>query len=112
MNIRKVADNYALSVCSMGIVNSQSCLQDAFICGFDYAKTHMWNDASSLPREQHPVIIECEHGAVFNGMYSYGKWYQMDGYKVDNCGKVPVYSSFVEIPKEWKPIRWTNILHL
>jgi hypothetical protein len=79
--------------------------------GMPLIRVHVWDEVEEvLPKKQHPVVVECEHGVVFCGYYDNGKWFEMDGYKVDSCNGDPVYSSFVEIPKEWKPIRWADIL--
>lgn len=62
-----------------------------------------------MPEENENIIIMCEHGAIFNGTYSKGTWFCMDGYLHDTYKGNPIYSSVVCIPPLWKPVAWMPI---
>lgn len=86
-------------------------MEEAFISGVAWqAKQSAWiNVSEGLPEENENIIIMCEHGAIFNGTYSNGVWFCMDGYINDTFKGNPVYSSMVSIPPLWKPIAWMAI---
>lgn len=62
-----------------------------------------------LPNDNENIIIICNHGAIFNGTFSNGVWFCMDGYIHDTFRGDPIYSSMVAIPPLWKPIAWMPI---
>lgn len=61
------------------------------------------------PDDNENIIIMCKHGAIFNGIYSNGIWFCMDGYIYDTYKGNPIYTSMCSIPPLWKPIRWMPI---
>lgn len=62
-----------------------------------------------LPDDNENIIIMCEHGAIFNGIYCNNVWFCMDGYINDSFNGNPIYSSMVSIPPLWKPVAWMPI---
>lgn len=74
------------------------------------AKQSPWiNVNERMPEENENIIIMCEHGAIFNGTYSKGTWFCMDGYLYDTYKGNPLYSSMTGIPPLWEPIAWMPI---
>lgn len=86
------------------------CMED-FQCGYNYCKEqYSWISVNEqLPDDNENIIIMCEHGAIFNGVYLDGEWFCMDGYIHDTYKGDPIYSSMVTIPPLWKPIAWMLI---
>lgn len=62
-----------------------------------------------FPDDNENIIIMCEHGAIFNGIYCNNVWFYMDGYINDSFNGNPIYSSMVSIPPLWKPVSWMPI---
>lgn len=85
----------------------------AFVDGVEWADAHPKNPWISvnerMPEENENMIIMCEHGAIFNGTYSKGTWFCMDGYLHDTYKGNPIYSSMTGIPPLWEPIAWMPI---
>lgn len=68
-----------------------------------------WISVDILPAENTPILIKTEHGAIFNGCYSGGKFMQMDGFKTDEHNGRDLYSSFCSISDNWKVLSWMEI---
>lgn len=88
-----------------------ACFKIGFKEGAEWQSKQMGciNVNERLPEDNEYIIIMCEHGAIFNGTYSNGVWFCMDGYINDTFKGNPVYSSMVSIPPLWKPIAWMPI---
>ena len=82
-----------------------------FIAGAEWqAKQYPWISVKEqLPEDNENIIIMCEHGAIFNGVYFDGEWFCMDGYIHDTYKGNPIYSSMSSIPSSWEPIAWMPI---
>lgn len=57
-------------------------VKEAFRQGAEWqSKQSPWISVKErLPEENENIIIMCEHGAIFNGIYCNGVWFCMDGY--------------------------------
>lgn len=83
----------------------------AYIAGAEWqAKQLSWISVEErLPEDNENIVIMCEHGAIFNGVYCDEKWFCMDGYIHDIYKDRPIYSSMSSIPSLWKPVAWMPI---
>lgn len=84
---------------------------ESFIAGAEWqAKQLSWISVEErLPEDNENIVIMCEHGAIFNGVYCDEKWFCMDGYIHDIYKDRPIYSSMSSIPSLWKPVAWMPI---
>lgn len=84
---------------------------ESFISGAQWqSKQSPWISVKErLPEENENIIIMCEHGAIFNGIYCNGVWFCMDGYIHDIYKSNPIYSSMSSIPSLWEPVAWMPI---
>lgn len=86
-------------------------VKEAFRQGAEWqSKQSPWISVKErLPEENENIIIMCEHGAIFNGIYCNGVWFCMDGYIHDIYKSNPIYSSMSSIPSLWEPVAWMPI---
>lgn len=83
----------------------------AYIAGAEWqSKQSPWISVKErLPEDNENIVIMCEHGAIFNGVYCNVEWFCMDGYIYDIYKDRPIYSSMSCIPPLWKPVAWMPI---
>lgn len=93
------------------VVDYDNGITRGFKAGADWqSKQSPWISVKErLPEENENIIIMCEHGAIFNGLYCNGVWFCMDGYIYDTYKDSPIYSSMSSIPSLWEPIAWMPI---
>lgn len=91
--------------------NYKGHAQVGFYAGAEWqAKQSPWISVEEwLPEDNENIIIMCEHGAIFNGVYCDEEWFCMDGYIHDIYKDRPIYSSMSCIPPLWKPVAWMPI---
>lgn len=91
--------------------NYKGHAQVGFYAGAEWqSKQLSWISVGErLPEDNENIVIMCEHGAIFNGVYCDEKWFCMDGYIHDIYKDRPIYSSMSSIPSLWKPVAWMPI---
>lgn len=94
-----------------GLVYDKNAMLNMFKKGAEWqSKQSPWISVKErLPEDNENIIIMCEHGAIFNGVYCDGEWFCMDGYIHDLYKDSPIYSSMSCIPPLWKPVAWMRI---
>ena len=108
--IKEINHSYA-TIVDGELVYQRSAMLNMFRKGAEWQSGQSpWISVKErLPDDNENIIIMCEHGAIFNGIYCNNVWFCMDGYINDSFNGNPIYSSMVSIPPLWKPVAWMPI---